>query len=54
MGLIVMDRGTVSIMRSYTHYEGTLKALELIDSEIRDVVGGRRKFLIKPNFVSTR
>ncbi|MCD6195877.1 MAG: DUF362 domain-containing protein [Staphylothermus sp.] len=51
--MIVMDRGTVSIVRSDTHYEGTLKALELIDSEIRGVVGGRKKFLIKPNFVST-
>ncbi len=48
-----MYRGIISIVRSDTHYEGTLKALELIDSEIRGVVCGRWKFLIKPNFVST-
>ncbi|MCD6301144.1 MAG: DUF362 domain-containing protein [Staphylothermus sp.] len=51
--MIDMQQGTVSIVRSNSHFEGTLEALRLIDEEIRIIVGGRRKFLIKPNFVST-
>ena len=51
--MMVMVRGTVAIVRSGNHYDGVLGALKLIDSEFREVVGGRKKFLIKPNFVST-
>jgi len=48
-----MSRATVAIVRSNDHYDGVLRALKLIDSEFREAIGGRRKFLIKPNFVST-
>ena len=48
-----MIRGTVSIVRSNSHYNGVSEALRLIDKEIKEIVGNRRKFLIKPNFVST-
>ena len=48
-----MVKGVVAIVRSNNHYEGVLRALELIDDDFREVVGGRKKFLIKPNFVST-
>ncbi|MEL9940522.1 MAG: DUF362 domain-containing protein [Ignisphaera sp.] len=44
---------SVSIVRTFDHYKGSLNALELIEGEIREVVDNRRKFLIKPNFVST-
>jgi len=46
-------KGVVSIVRSDSHYEGVLRALKLIDGDFRGVVGGRKKFLIKPNMVST-
>ncbi|MEM0026965.1 MAG: DUF362 domain-containing protein [Ignisphaera sp.] len=45
---------SVSIVRTFDHYKGSLSALELIEKEIREAVGNRKKFLIKPNFVSTR
>ncbi len=48
-----MVKGTVAIVRSNNHFEGVLRALKLIDDDIREAVNGRKKFLIKPNFVST-
>ena len=42
----------VAVVRSSSSFEGVPKALKLIEDYIRAVVGGRRKFLIKPNFVS--
>ncbi|MEM4848051.1 MAG: DUF362 domain-containing protein, partial [Ignisphaera sp.] len=44
---------SVSIARSYNHFEGTKNALELLDDEIRKAFRAQRKFLIKPNFVSS-
>jgi len=52
-GLVDVKKDAVSIVRSNNHFDGTLEALRLIDKEIHVVVGGRKKFLIKPNFVST-
>ncbi len=49
MWLVLMS---VAIARSFSHAEGTKRVLELIENEIKAVVGSRRKFLIKPNFVS--
>lgn len=44
---------SVAIVRSFNHFEGTKSALELIDEELKAVLGMRKKFLIKPNFVSS-
>jgi len=44
----------VSAVRSSSHYEGVLNALRLIERQIKNGLEGRRKVLIKPNFVSTR
>jgi uncharacterized protein (DUF362 family) len=44
---------SVAIVRSGDHYAGTLRALELIEREVVEAIGRRRRFLIKPNFVST-
>jgi uncharacterized protein (DUF362 family) len=44
----------VSAVRSSSHYEGVLNALRLIERQIKKGLEGRRKVLIKPNFVSTR
>lgn len=44
---------SVSIVRSHDSYEGTIQALKLIRDEILSSFGNRRRFLIKPNFVST-
>ena len=45
---------TVALVRSESHYDGVYKALELIEDEIREELKGKRKILVKPNFVSTR
>jgi uncharacterized protein (DUF362 family) len=43
---------SVAIVKNFNSLEGTGEVLSLIDDEIKTVVGSRRKFLIKPNFVS--
>lgn len=45
---------SVSIVKTFDHRNGVSKALELIENEIVASIGNRKKFLIKPNFVSTR
>ena len=45
---------TVALVRSESHYDGVYKALELIEDEIREDLKGKRKILVKPNFVSTK
>jgi len=45
---------TVALVRSESHYDGVYKALELIEDEIREELKGKRKILVKPNFVSTK
>jgi len=44
---------TVALVESKGHYEGVYKALNLIESQIREGLKGKRKILVKPNFVST-
>ncbi len=44
---------SVAIVRAEDSYSGTKKVLELIKNEIYEKIGGKEKFLIKPNFVST-
>jgi uncharacterized protein (DUF362 family) len=43
----------VAIAESKGHYDGTLKALKLVEDKIIEGIKGKRKVLIKPNFVST-
>ena len=42
----------VAVVRSSNSFDGVLKALNLVEGDVRVVVGDRRRFLIKPNFVS--
>jgi uncharacterized protein (DUF362 family) len=42
----------VAVVRSSNSFDGVLKALNLVEGDVRVVVGYRRRFLIKPNFVS--
>lgn len=44
---------SVAIVKNFNHVEGVSRALELIDEEIKNIVNGRRKFIVKPNFVSS-
>ena len=43
---------TVSVTRSNSHYDGVVAALRLIESQIGEEVKGKKRVLIKPNFVS--
>jgi len=43
----------VALVKSKSHYDGVYKALNLIENEIRESLKGKRKILVKPNFVST-
>jgi len=45
---------TVSVVRSNSHYDGVSSALKLIEGQIDAGVEGKKRVLIKPNFVSTR
>jgi len=45
-------RGSVAIVKSSSSADGTASALNLIRNDIAEIVKGRRKFLIKPNFVT--
>ncbi len=50
----VKHEPVVSVVRSEGHYEGVKKALEVIEEQIAESLEGKRKVLVKPNFVSTR
>lgn len=45
---------TVALVKSDGHYDGVYKALKLIEDKIKEDLKGKRKVLVKPNFVSTR
>jgi uncharacterized protein (DUF362 family) len=42
----------VALAESKSHYNGVLEALKLIENQIKEGVKGKKKVLIKPNFVS--
>ena len=44
----------VAVAKADGHYEGSRKALELIEDRIAESIEGKNRVLIKPNFVSTR
>ena len=45
---------TVALVKSEGHYHGVFEALRLIEDDIEESIKGKRRVLIKPNFVSTR
>ncbi len=47
-----MDRPVVAVSRGTSRYETVKKTLELIRDDIAESIKGKRKVLIKPNFVS--
>ena len=44
----------VALVKSKSHYDGVYEALKLIEDQIKEDLKGKRKVLVKPNFVSTR
>jgi uncharacterized protein (DUF362 family) len=46
-------RPTVALVESNGHYEGVYEALSLIENQIKKDLKGKKRLLIKPNFVST-
>jgi len=44
----------VALIRSEGHYEGVREALQLIEDRVAHDIKGKKKVLVKPNFVSTR
>jgi uncharacterized protein (DUF362 family) len=48
------SRPVVAVARSEGYYEGTERALDLIEDQIEAGVRGKRRLVVKPNFVSTR
>ena len=46
-------RPTVALVKSKSHYNGVYEALSLIEKQIREGLEGKRRVLVKPNFVST-
>jgi uncharacterized protein (DUF362 family) len=44
----------VAVVKAAGHYEGSRKALELIEDRIAGSIEGKKRVLIKPNFVSSR
>ena len=48
-----LNKPVVALEKSPGHYEGTLKALELVEDRIARELEGKKSVLIKPNFVST-
>jgi len=44
----------VALAESKSHYDGVLEALKLVEPQIEEGLKGKRKILIKPNFVSVR
>ena len=47
-------RPIVALAESKSHYDGVYESLSLIERQIREDLKGKRKVLVKPNFVSTR
>lgn len=47
-------KSIVAVTRSRGHYEGVHNALTLIEDQIRQNIKGKKRILVKPNFVSTR
>jgi hypothetical protein len=43
----------VSVNKSNGYYEGSLRALKPFEDDIAEGIKGKKKVLIKPNFVST-
>ncbi|MCS7365120.1 MAG: DUF362 domain-containing protein [archaeon GB-1867-035] len=43
----------VAIVKSKGHYHGVKEVLELLKEEIKEKIRGRKRIVIKPNFVST-
>lgn len=48
------NKPVVALEKSTGHFEGTLKALKLVEDEIASGLEGKKRVLIKPNFVSTK
>jgi len=48
------SRPVVAVVRSEGHHEGTERALGLIEDRIEEGIKGKRRVVVKPNFVSTR
>ena len=44
---------TVALVKSEGHYHGVFEALRLIEDDVKESIKGKRRVLIKPNFVST-
>jgi uncharacterized protein (DUF362 family) len=42
----------VALAESKSHYNGVYEALELVENQIEEGLKGKKKILIKPNFVS--
>ncbi|KON31287.1 hypothetical protein AC482_01325 [miscellaneous Crenarchaeota group-15 archaeon DG-45] len=50
---VAPGKPVVAVVRSEGHYEGTREALSLLEDRIVDSIRGKRRVLVKPNFVST-
>jgi len=50
---LVAMKPTVALVKSKGHYDGVYEALKLIENQIGKDLKGKRKVLVKPNFVST-
>ena len=48
-----LNKPIVALEKSSGHFEGTLKALKHVEEKIATDLEGKRRVLIKPNFVST-
>jgi len=49
----IVMRPTVALVKSNSHYDGVYEALKLIEKEVKEDFKGKRRILVKPNFVST-
>lgn len=49
----VVMKPIVALVKSKGHYDGVREALRLIEDKIKEDLKGKRKILVKPNFVST-
>ncbi len=47
------EKSTVALAGSKSHYDGVSEALKLVERQIETGIKGKKKILIKPNFVST-
>jgi len=48
-----MEQPVVAVVRSSGHYRGVLDTLRFIEDQIEKDIKGKKKILIKPNFVTT-